>query len=390
MDIHEYQAKRLLRGFNISIPKGRVAYGPEHAEYIARDIGGNKWVVKAQIHSGSRGKAGGIIVCNSFEEVSEATNKLLGKSLVTHQTGPKGKVVQRVYVEEATDIKEEFYLGLVFDRSSECIMVVVSSEGGMSVEEISRDKPETIIRAKIEASVGMQAFQAREIAFSLGLDSKSINRCAEAIIACSNVFSKYDATMVEINPLVLTADDNIVALDCKMSFDDNALFRIPEISELRDKSQEDPQETYAADRDLNYVGLDGNIGNIINGAGLAMASMDMIKLAGGEPANFLDVGGGATPEKIVKAFKLVSNDPNVKVILVNIFAGINRCDWIAEGIIKAINEVNVKQPLVVRLAGTNVEKGQELLRSSGIEYKEASSLKDAATKAVSILNQGMN
>ena len=390
MDIHEYQAKRLLRGFNISIPKGRVAYGPEHAEYIARDIGGNKWVVKAQIHSGARGKAGGIIVCNSFEEVSEATNKLLGKSLVTHQTGPKGKVVQRVYVEEATDIKEEFYLGLVFDRSSECIMVVVSSEGGMSVEEISKNKPESIIRAKIEASVGMQAFQAREIAFGLGLDSKSINRCAEAIMACSKVFSQYDATMVEINPLVLTADDHIVALDCKMSFDDNALFRIPEISELRDKSQEDPQETYAADRDLNYVGLDGNIGNIINGAGLAMASMDMIKLAGGEPANFLDVGGGATPEKIVKAFKLVSNDPNVKVILVNIFAGINRCDWIAEGIVKAINEVDVKQPLVVRLAGTNVEKGQELLRSSGIKYEEAISLQDAATKAVTILNKGLN
>ena len=237
MDIHEYQAKRLLRGFNISIPKGRVAYGPEHAEYIARDIGGNKWVVKAQIHSGARGKAGGIIVCNSFEEVSEATNKLLGKSLVTHQTGPKGKVVQRVYVEEATDIKEEFYLGLVFDRSSECIMVVVSSEGGMSVEEISKNKPESIIRAKIEASVGMQAFQAREIAFGLGLDSKSINRCAEAIMACSKVFSQYDATMVEINPLVLTADDHIVALDCKMSFDDNALFRIPEISELRDKRE---------------------------------------------------------------------------------------------------------------------------------------------------------
>jgi malate-CoA ligase subunit beta len=299
-------------------------------------------------------------------------------------------VVQRVYVEEATDIKEEFYLGLVFDRSSECIMVVVSSEGGMSVEEISKNKPESIIRAKIEASVGMQAFQAREIAFGLGLDSKSINRCAEAIMACSKVFSQYDATMVEINPLVLTADDHIVALDCKMSFDDNALFRIPEISELRDKSQEDPQETYAADRDLNYVGLDGNIGNIINGAGLAMASMDMIKLAGGEPANFLDVGGGATPEKIVKAFKLVSNDPNVKVILVNIFAGINRCDWIAEGIVKAINEVDVKQPLVVRLAGTNVEKGQELLRSSGIKYEEATSLQDAATKAVTILNKGLN
>lgn len=387
MDIHEYQAKKILSDFNISIPKGGIAYSPEHAEYQARDIGGNKWVVKAQIHSGARGKAGGIIMCESLEEVSEAANKLLGKSLITHQTGPKGKVVQRIYVEEATNIKKEFYLGLVFDRSSECIMVVASSEGGMSVEDISKEKPETIIRAKIEASVGMQSFQAREIAFGLGLDSKSITRCADAIMGCTKAFSKHDATMVEINPLVLTADDHIVALDCKMSFDDNALFRIPEISELRDKSQEDPQETYASDRDLSYVGLEGNIGNIINGAGLAMASMDMIKLAGGEPANFLDVGGGATPEKIVKAFRLVSQDPNVKVILVNIFAGINRCDWIAEGIVKAVQEVNVKQPLVLRLAGTNFEKGQQILRESNIKYVEAITLYDAAKKAVKALEE---
>jgi malate-CoA ligase subunit beta len=231
----------------------------------------------------------------------------------------------------------------------------------------------------------MQAFQAREIAFGLGLDSKSINRCAEAIMACSKVFSQYDATMVEINPLVLTADDHIVALDCKMSFDDNALFRIPEISELRDKSQEDPQETYAADRDLNYVGLDGNIGNIINGAGLAMASMDMIKLAGGEPANFLDVGGGATPEKIVKAFKLITMDKKVKVILVNIFAGINRCDWVAEGIVQALEKIEIKVPLVIRLAGTNVEKGNKILRDSKLNYIEANTLEDAANKAVAAL-----
>ena len=390
MDIHEYQAKKILSDFGVTIPRGGIVYSPENAENKAREIGGSRWVVKAQIHSGARGKAGGIIVCNSPLEVAQATDKLLGKKLVTNQTGPEGKIVNRIYIEEATDIERELYLGLVFDRSSESIMVVASTEGGMSVEEISSEKPETIIRSKIEVAVGMQEFQAREIAFNLGIEPELVSRTADVIRNCYRVFSELDATMVEINPLVITKDKHVFALDCKMSFDNNALFRRNEVSELRDKSQENPSEVYASDRGLNYVGLDGNIGNIINGAGLAMASMDMIKLAGGEPANFLDVGGGATPEKIVKAFKLVSSDEKVKVILVNIFAGINRCDWIAEGIVQALDKIKIEMPLVIRLAGTNVEKGNQILRDSKIDYIEANSLEDAANKAVEALKKVEN
>jgi malate-CoA ligase subunit beta len=385
MDIHEYQAKKILAGFGVTIPRGGIVYSPENAENKAREIGGSKWVVKAQVHSGARGKAGGIIVCNTALEVAQATDKLLGKTLVTNQTGPEGKIVNRVYIEEATEIKKELYLGLVFDRSSECIMVVASTEGGMSVEEISQEKPESIIRSKIEAAVGMQKFQAREIAFGLGIKPELISRTAEAIIGCYRAFSELDATMVEVNPLVISKQDEILALDCKMSFDNNALFRRNQISELRDKTQENTNEIYASDRGLNYVSLEGNIGNIINGAGLAMASMDMIKLAGGEPANFLDVGGGATPEKIVKAFKLILMDKKVKVILVNIFAGINRCDWVAEGIIQALQIIDINMPLVIRLAGTNVEKGNKILKESKINYIEATTLADAANKAVKAL-----
>ena len=387
MDIHEYQAKKILAGFGVTIPRGGIVYSPENAENKAREIGGSKWVVKAQVHSGARGKAGGIIVCNTALEVAQATDKLLGKKLVTNQTGPEGKIVNRVYIEEATEIKKELYLGLVFDRSSECIMVVASTEGGMSVEEISQEKPESIIRSKIEAAVGMQKFQAREIAFGLGIKPELISRTAEAIIGCYRAFSELDATMVEVNPLVISEQDQILALDCKMSFDNNALFRRNQISELRDKTQENTNEIYASDRGLNYVSLEGNIGNIINGAGLAMASMDMIKLAGGEPANFLDVGGGATPEKIVKAFKLILMDKKVKVILINIFAGINRCDWVAEGIIQALQKIDINMPLIIRLAGTNVEKGNKILKESKINYIEATTLEDAANKAVKALKE---
>jgi len=385
MDIHEYQAKKILSDFGVTIPRGGIAYSPENAENKAREIGGNKWVVKAQIHSGARGKAGGIIVCDTPLAVAQATDKLLGKKLVTNQTGPEGKIVNRIYIEEATEIKKELYLGLVFDRSSESIMVVASTEGGMSVEEIAKQKPETIIRSKIEVAVGMQQFQAREIAFGLGIEPQLIRRAAETITGCYRAFSELDATMVEVNPLVISNQDQILALDCKMSFDNNALFRRNQVSELRDKTQENSNEVYASDRGLNYVNLDGNIGNIINGAGLAMASMDMIKLAGGEPANFLDVGGGATPEKIVKAFKLISMDEKVKVILVNIFAGINRCDWVAEGIVQALQKIDIKVPLVIRLAGTNVEKGNQILKESKINYIEANTLEDAANKAVKAL-----
>ena len=385
MDIHEYQAKEILSSFGVTIPRGGIVYSPENAENKAREIGGSKWVVKAQIHSGARGKAGGIIVCNSPLEVAQATDKLLGKKLVTNQTGPEGKNVNRIYIEEATDIEKELYLGLVFDRSSESIMVVASTEGGMSVEEIAKEKPETIIRSKIEVAVGIQSFQARELAFGLGIDPELIARASDTIIGCAKAFSELDATMVEVNPLVISKQKQILALDCKMSFDNNAMFRRNKVSELRDKSQEDEKEVYASDRGLNYVSLDGNIGNIINGAGLAMASMDMIKLAGGEPANFLDVGGGATPEKIVKAFRLITMDKKVKVILVNIFAGINRCDWVAEGIVQALEKIEVKVPLVIRLAGTNVEKGNKILKDSNINYIEASTLEEAANKAVAAL-----
>ena len=385
MDIHEYQAKEILSSFGVTIPRGGIVYSPENAENKAREIGGSKWVVKAQIHSGARGKAGGIIVCNSPLEVAQATDKLLGKKLVTNQTGPEGKIVNRIYIEEATDIEKELYLGLVFDRSSESIMVVASTEGGMSVEEISKEKPETIIRSKIEVAVGIQNFQARELAFGLGIDPELISRASDTIVGCAKAFSELDATMVEVNPLVISKQKQILALDCKMSFDNNALFRRDKVSELRDKTQENDSEVYASDRGLNYVSLNGNIGNIINGAGLAMASMDMIKLAGGEPANFLDVGGGATPEKIVKAFKLITMDQKVKVILVNIFAGINRCDWVAEGIVQALKKIEVKVPLIIRLAGTNVEKGNKILKESKINYIEANTLEDAANKAVKAL-----
>ncbi len=385
MDIHEYQAKEILSSFGVTIPRGGIVYSPENAENKAREIGGSRWVVKAQIHSGARGKAGGIIVCNSPLEVAQATDKLLGKKLVTNQTGPEGKIVNRIYIEEATDIEKELYLGLVFDRSSESIMVVASTEGGMSVEEIAKEKPETIIRSKIEVAVGIQSFQARELAFGLGIESDLIARASDTIIGCAKAFSELDATMVEVNPLVISKQKQILALDCKMSFDNNAMFRRNKVSELRDKSQEDEKEVYASDRGLNYVSLEGNIGNIINGAGLAMASMDMIKLAGGEPANFLDVGGGATPEKIVKAFRLITMDKKVKVILVNIFAGINRCDWVAEGIVQALEKIEVKVPLVIRLAGTNVEKGNKILKDSKINYIEASTLEEAANKAVAAL-----
>ena len=385
MDIHEYQAKEILSSFGVTIPRGGIVYSPENAENKAREIGGSRWVVKAQIHSGARGKAGGIIVCNSPLEVAQATDKLLGKKLVTNQTGPEGKIVNRIYIEEATDIEKELYLGLVFDRSSESIMVVASTEGGMSVEEIAKEKPETIIRSKIEVAVGIQSFQARELAFGLGIEPDLIARASDTIIGCAKAFSELDATMVEVNPLVISKQKQILALDCKMSFDNNAMFRRNKVSELRDKSQEDEKEVYASDRGLNYVSLEGNIGNIINGAGLAMASMDMIKLAGGEPANFLDVGGGATPEKIVKAFRLITMDKKVKVILVNIFAGINRCDWVAEGIVQALEKIEVKVPLVIRLAGTNFEKGNKILKDSKINYIEASTLEEAANKAVAAL-----
>ena len=382
MDIHEYQAKEILAGFGVAIPRGGLAYSPEQAAYRAREIGGDAWVVKAQIHSGGRGKAGGIKFCRDEHEVWDAADALLGQRLVTHQTGPRGKAVYRLYVEAASQIEQEFYLGFVLDRQSERVMVVASAAGGMEIEEISQEKPESIIRVSVEPAVGMQAFQAREIAFALGIEAVQVAQAAETILGCYRAFRDLDATMVEVNPLAVTADGGLLALDAKMTFDDNALFRRPQISELRDKSQEDPRETRAADRGLSYVGLDGAIGCIINGAGLAMATMDMIKHAGGEPANFLDIGGGATPERVAKAFNLVLSDERVEAILVNIFAGINRCDWVATGIVQALEKVDMTVPLVVRLAGTKVEEGRRILKDSGYPIIAAETLAEAAEKAV--------
>ncbi|MBO6835393.1 MAG: malate--CoA ligase subunit beta [Alphaproteobacteria bacterium] len=382
MDIHEYQAKELLSEFGVPVPRGGLAYSPEQATYRAREIGGEKWVVKAQIHSGARGKAGGIRVCSTDREIWDAADDLLGRKLVTHQTGPRGKIVYRLYVEEATAFEQEIYLGLVLDRKSERVMVVASAAGGMEIEEISASEPDSILRVSVDPAVGLRDFQAREIAFSLGLEPSQVGQMTQILIGCFRAFSDLDATMVEINPLVVGLDGHLVALDAKMTFDDNALFRLPRISELRDKSQEDARETYAADRGLSYVGLDGHIGCIINGAGLAMATMDMIQIEGGQPANFLDIGGGASPERVVKAFKAVLADDKVEALLVNIFAGINRCDWVAEGVVQAVRELDLTIPLVVRLSGTHVEEGRRILAESGLQILVADTLADAARKAV--------
>ncbi|MFM9841790.1 MAG: malate--CoA ligase subunit beta [Dongiaceae bacterium] len=390
MDIHEYQAKELLANFGVQIPRGGLAYSPEQAAYRTTELGGDKWVVKAQIHSGGRGKAGGIKVCGSDHEVWDAADELLGKRLVTHQTGPRGKVVYRLYVEGAVPIKRELYLGLVLDRQSERVMIAASSAGGMEIEEIAQTKPDSIIRTNVDPAAGMTSFQAREIAFALGLEAGLISQAVSTILGCYRAFRDLDATMVEINPLVVTEDGRLIALDAKMTFDDNALFRNPKIAELRDKSQEDARETKAADRGLSYVGLDGNIGCIINGAGLAMATMDMIKHAGGEPANFLDIGGGATPDRVAKAFRLVLSDEKVEAILVNIFAGINRCDWVAEGVVQAVQKVGIHMPLVVRLAGTNVEAGRRILKESGLPIITANTLAEAADRVVSAWRSSKN
>jgi malate-CoA ligase subunit beta len=364
------------------MPRGGLAYSPEQAVYRATEIGGSKWAVKAQIHSGARGKAGGVKLCKSDTEIERAAEALLGKRLVTHQTGPEGKLVSRLYIEEGTDIAEEIYLAFIMDRASERIMVVASAAGGMDIEEISEKKPETIIRVSVDPAVGMQQFQAREVAYSLGVEREIIHKLVPTIMGCYRAFRDLDATMLEINPLVITKQKNVVALDAKMSFDDNALYRRPHIAELRDKSQEDPRETYANDRGLAYVGLDGDIGCIVNGAGLAMATLDMIKLAGGEPANFLDIGGGASPERVTKSFKAVLRDKNVKAILVNVFAGINRCDWVAKGVVDAVKELEIKIPIVIRLAGTKVEEGRRIIDRSGLAMISADSLAEAADKVV--------
>ena len=382
MDIHEYQAKEILARFGVPVPRGGLAYSPEQAGYRARELGGSAWVVKAQIHSGGRGAAGGVKLCRDEHEVAAFAATLFGRQLVTKQTDATGKGVYRLWVEGACEIAQELYLGFVLDRKSERIMIVASAHGGVEIEDLAETDPESLRRMTLDPAVGLSEFQARELAFGLGLKGGQIAQMVNILRACYRAYRDLDAVMVEINPLVITGAGDLVALDAKMSFDTNAMYRQQQIAELRDRSQEDPRESTAGDYGLAYVGLDGDIGCIINGAGLAMATMDMIGLAGGQPANFLDIGGGASPERVVRAFRTVLADGNVSVILVNIFAGINRCDWVAEGVVQAYREVGLTIPVIVRLAGTNVEEGKQILQTSGLPLITADTLAEAAALAV--------
>ncbi|MCC6917313.1 malate--CoA ligase subunit beta [Nitrosomonas sp.] len=387
MDIHEYQAKEILADYGVRLAEGGLAHTVEEAVQRSREIDGNVWVVKAQIHSGARGKAGGVKVCKTHEEIEATAESLLGKKLVTHQTGPAGKLCSKLYIEAGTDIAREVYLAFMIDRSHERIVMVGSAQGGMDIETLAATHPDAIRKIYIEPAVGLQDFQARTMAFALGLGDELLNHAIRTIKGCYRAMRDLDANILEINPLVVTRKNELIALDAKMSFDENALFRRTRIAELRDNSQIDSREVAAAEAGLSYVGLDGDIGCMINGAGLAMATMDMIKLAGGEPANFLDVGGGASAERTEKAFRLVLADKNVKAMLVNIFAGINRCDWIAEGVVQAVRNIGMTVPLVVRLSGTNVEEGRRIIADSGLPIITAETLAEAAEKAVQARNQ---
>ena len=382
MNIHEYQAKKLLAQYGVPVPRGGVAHSATGAIYQANELGGDKWIVKAQVHSGARGKAGGVKLCTSPKEISQFCDKFLGNNLVTNQTGPEGKMVSSIYVEEASDILKELYFSIVLDRASQKVTLVVSTEGGMDIEQVAEEMPEKINKIRIDPAVGMQPFQARQLVFTLGLPNEAIGSASRAVMKCYRAFRDTDANLLEINPLVLTSGNKVLALDAKMSFDANALYRRPEIFEFHDKTQQDIREINAAEHDLNYIGLEGNIGCLINGAGLAMATMDMIQHAGGEPANFLDIGGGASAQRVATSIELVLSDENVEAILVNIFAGINRCDWVAQGIVDLLNKRDVDVPLVVRLSGTNVEKGRKILEDSGKKVITAETLSDAAHTVV--------
>jgi succinyl-CoA synthetase beta subunit len=387
MNIHEYQAKQLLARYGVAVPRGGVAYTWPEAETVAKELGGPVWVVKAQIHAGGRGKGGGVKVVKSIDDVIETAKKMIGMTLVTHQTGAAGKEVKRIYVEEGCDIQRELYMSMLIDRASGNITIMASTEGGMDIEEVAARTPEKILKVAIDPAVGIRPFHARKIAFGLRLEGKQVASCVKFVIGMYRAFTDLDASLVEINPLVVTGAGDVLALDAKMNFDDNSLFRHKDVEELRDESEEDPAEREAARHDLNYIRLDGNIGCMVNGAGLAMATMDIIKLYGGEPANFLDVGGGATKERVTEAFKIILRDPNVEGILVNIFGGIMRCDVIAEGVVSAAREVSLNVPLVVRLEGTNVDLGKKILKESGLPILSANDLGDAAEKVVKAVKE---
>ncbi len=382
MNIHEYQAKDLLRKYGVAVLNGTMATTPEAARAAAEDLGVGLCVVKAQIHAGGRGKAGGVKLANTPQEAHDIAASLLGKNLVTHQTGPEGKEVQKVFVEQGCAIAQEFYLGMVLDRATSRVTVMASSEGGVEIEEVAARSPEKILREALDPALGVGDFQGRKIAYGLGLPKAAIPKAVAFVKALYRAFIETDASLVEINPLVLTQDNDLVALDAKMGFDDNALYRQPEVRELRDESEENEKEIAAAKFDLSYIALDGDIGCMVNGAGLALATMDIIKHYGAEPANFLDVGGGATTEKVTEAFKIILSDHNVKGVLVNIFGGIMRCDVVANGVVEAARQVNLSVPLVVRLEGTNVEQGKQILAQSGLNIIPASDLADGAKKAV--------
>ncbi|MDG3442244.1 ADP-forming succinate--CoA ligase subunit beta [Nitrospirillum amazonense] len=396
MNIHEYQAKGLLKKYGVAVPRGGVAYTPEEAKTVAAELGGPVWVVKSQIHAGGRGAGrfkenpegkGGVRVVKSIDDVVSNAKEMLGHTLVTKQTGPEGKEVKRLYVEEGCDIKRELYLSLLLDRATSRVTVIASTEGGMEIEEVAHSHPEKIVKVAIDPVGGLQGYHARQIAFGLKLEGKQVGAAVKFLSAMYKAFVELDASQVEINPLVVTGAGEVIALDAKMNFDDNALYRHKDIEELRDESEEEASETEATKHGLNYVKLDGNIGCMVNGAGLAMATMDIIKLYGGEPANFLDVGGGATRERVTTAFKLILSDPNVEGILVNIFGGIMRCDVIAEGVVAAAREVSLHVPLVVRLEGTNVELGKKILAESGLPILSADNLADAAEKIVKAVKE---
>lgn len=387
MNIHEYQGKEIFRSMGVAVPEGRVAFSAEEAVEKAKELDTDVYVVKAQIHAGGRGKAGGVKIAKSLSEVETYANELLGKVLVTHQTGPEGKEVKRLYIEEGADIKKEYYVGFVIDRATDRVTLMASEEGGTEIEEVAAKNPEKIFKETIDPVVGLAPYQARRIAFNINIPKESINKAVKFLIALYNVFIEKDCSIVEINPLVLTGEGDVLALDSKINFDDNALFRHKDIVELRDLEEEDPKEIEASKYDLSYIALDGNIGCMVNGAGLAMATMDTINHFNGNPANFLDVGGGATKEKVTEAFKIILGDENVKGIFVNIFGGIMRCDIIAEGIVAAVKEVELTLPLVVRLEGTNVKEGKQILKDSGLAIEPANTMAEGAQKIVKLVNE---
>jgi succinyl-CoA synthetase beta subunit len=382
MNIHEYQAKEILKRFGIPLLKGEVASTPDEAVKAAQKIGGSVWVVKAQIHAGGRGKGGGIKVAKSLDEVKAHAAKILGMQLVTPQTGPEGKLVRKLYIEQGCDIKKEYYVAMLVDRHYGRTVMMGSSEGGMDIEEVAHKTPEKIHKIVIDPAVGMQPFQARQMAFAIGFKGPAANNAVKVLLGLAKVFKDNDCSLAEINPLVETGDGTVIPLDCKLNFDSNALYRHPDVVEYRDIGEEDPTEVEASKHDLAFIKLEGNIGCLVNGAGLAMATMDIIKLSGGQPANFLDVGGGATKEKVTEAFKLILADKSVKGILVNIFGGIMKCDIIAEGIVSATKEMGLKIPLVVRLQGTNVDLGKKILKESGLNITPADELGSAAKAIV--------